>query len=99
MKCSVRILRRAVRDLEEINAYLRHKAPSGAGDLLDDLLDAIESLGDFASRGATPRDDRLRGQGFRFLVQRPYLVFYKVRGRTVRVYRVLHGRRAWAALL
>ena len=46
-----------------------------------------------------PRDQRLRDLGYRGLIQREHLVFYKVLPRQVRVYRVLHGRRRYADLL
>ena len=95
----VRVLRRAERDLVELRTYLDREAPHSAGHVLDDLLDAIESLARSPQRGARPRDERLRSRGFRFLVRRPYLIFFKVTGRRVWVYRVLHGRRPWSRLL
>ena len=61
--------------------------------------DAVDSLARFALRGAVPRDDRLRDLGFRFLVVTPHLVFYKVLAREARVYRVLHGQRAYEEIL
>lgn len=63
------------------------------------MLGAIESLATMADRGARPRDDTLRDKGFRFLVRGDYLVFYKVVRTQVRVYRVLHGKRAYRGLL
>ncbi|MEK6609222.1 MAG: type II toxin-antitoxin system RelE/ParE family toxin [Myxococcota bacterium] len=99
MKHRVRVLRRAQGDLSGIADYLARDAPAVARRVVDGLLSALESLADLPTRGARPRDPRLRRLGFRCLVVGPHLVFYKVLGRTVRVYRVVHGRRAYAHLL
>ena len=39
------------------------------------------------------------GAGYRYVVHREYLIFYKVLGAYVRVYRVLHGRRMYRDIL
>jgi plasmid stabilization system protein ParE len=96
----VRVLRSAQRDLDEIARYLRREAPGSAGRLIDRLLHAIEALEASPDRGASPRDPRLGTLGFRFLVEGSYLAFfYKVRPTQVRIYRVLHGSRAYEGLL
>jgi toxin ParE1/3/4 len=99
MTSTVRILRRAQRDLQEVYDYLAREAPTRAGPFIDELFDVIESVASMAQRGAIPRDDTLRRQGSRFLVHGPYLVFYKVRRRQVWVYRVLRGSRSYRGLL
>jgi toxin ParE1/3/4 len=88
-----------VRDLEEIHRYVERDRPGAADRLVARLLDAAESLGRASERGARPRDERLAGLGYRFVVVRPYLIFFKVRGATVQVQRVLHGHRRYRALL
>jgi toxin ParE1/3/4 len=96
----VRVLRRAQRDLQEIYDYMAREAPIRATAFLDSLLDAVESLGQSPGRGAVPRDEVLRARGYRYLVHREYLIFYKLLGKQqVRVYRVLHGKRAFRDLL
>ena len=95
----VRVLRRAERDLVELRSYLGREAPDSAGRVVGELLDAIESLVRWPERGARPRDERLRRRGFRFLVRQPYLIFFKISGRRVFIYRVLHSKRAWSRLL
>jgi toxin ParE1/3/4 len=93
----VRVLRRAERDLQTIYAYLAREAPGHADRLVDEMLDAIDTLSSFPERGSSPRDPVLRTQGF--LVHRPYLIFYKSTKRLVRVYRVIHHKRAYQHLL
>jgi plasmid stabilization system protein ParE len=99
MTHAVRVLRRAQRDLQQIYDFRAREAPRSADPFIDGLLAAIESLGEYPERGARPRDASLRGQGYRFLVHGKYLVFYKVLARHVRVYRILHGHRAYRGLL
>jgi toxin ParE1/3/4 len=96
---NVRLLRRAVQDLDDIRRYVERDRPEAARRLLERLLDATESLGENAGRGARPKDDRLRGLGYRFVVVTPYLLLFKIRGTTVQVHRVLHGHRRYRALL
>jgi toxin ParE1/3/4 len=99
MTRSVRVLRPAQRDLQQIYDFIVREAPRRADSFTDELLGAIDSLSTMADRGAMPRDDILKAQGYRFLVHDPYLVFYKVFRRQVRVYRVLRGSRAYRSLL
>lgn len=96
---TVRILRRAVQDLEEARRYVERDRPAVARALLIRLVAAAESLAEHPERGALPRDERLRSLGYRFLVAEPYLLFYKVGRSVVRVYRVLHGQRRYQSIL
>lgn len=99
MSYRVRILRRAQADLLEIHRYLTRDSEAQARSAIEGLLRAIDSLQEQPMRGVAPRDARLRSQGYRFLVVGQHLVFYKVRGRLVRVYRIVHGRRQYADIL
>lgn len=99
MKRSVRVLKRAQRDLEHVYDYVAREAPMRADAFIDGLLDTIESLEQFADRGSTPRDPALRDRGYRYLVHRQYLIFYKILRKQVRVHRVLHGKRAYRDIL
>lgn len=99
MKRAVRIVRSAQRDLAEIAAYLRCDAPASADRTIDELLSGIDRLGAFPESGPVPRDERLARLGFRYLARGRYLVFYKVTRSLVRIYRVLHQRRAYERLL
>jgi len=99
VKRTVRVLRRAQRDLQEIHDYVAIEAAPHASPLVEGLLEAIESLAQFSDRGVLPRDEALRQRGFRYLVRRQYLIFYKVLRAQVRVYRVVHGKRAYRDIL
>lgn len=95
----VRTLKRAVSDLVAIRDYVARDAPAASDQLIGRLLDAIEGLAELPERGTRPRDERLRRPDYRFLVEGSYLVFYKIVGREVRVYRVVHCRRAYQSWL
>ena len=72
MKRAVRVLRRAQLDLLEIQAYVLHDDPTAAGRLIDALVAELARLGRFPSRGAHPRDERLRSAGYRYVVHGEY---------------------------
>lgn len=99
MSRDVRILRRAQADLLEIYAYHSRESPSAAARIIEELIAATERLGKLPESGPVARDDRLRRAGYRVLVQGRYLLFYKLVGAHVRIYRVLHQRRAYERLL
>jgi len=99
VKRPVRVLRRAQLDLLEIQAYILRDNPAAAVRLVGDLVADIEKLGAFPSRGARPKDERLRKAKYRCLVHREYLIFYKVLASNVLIYRLVNGRRAYQHLL
>ena len=96
---TVRILRRAQTDLEEIKRYIERDSPRRAEKFVSKLLARIESLSTLPNAGILPRDEVLRARGFLVLIEGQYLIFYKVLSKQVRVYRVLHGRRRYQHLL
>ena len=95
----VRVLRRAQADLIEIQAYVARDKPDAADRLIGRILERLSRLEKFPERGAVPRDARLRKGGYRFLVEGEYLIFYRLKGREVRIYRVIQARRRYGGLL
>ncbi len=98
MKRRVRLLEPAQADLIAIERYLAADSPTTAAPLVSGLLNAIMTLGEFAERAPAPRDDRIKALGFRVLTRAPYLIFFRIHHREVRVHRVLHGRREYQRL-
>ncbi len=99
MTHTVRILQPAQEDLLEIYEYIASESPPSAVKMVHKILDRIESLSHFPNRGAQPRDPRLKTKGYRFVTEKPYLVFYKIGPSQVWVHRVLHGKRAYNRIL
>ncbi len=99
MKKPIRILRKAQQDLIEIRDYVALDEPRASIRLIDKLLERIECLAEFPETGVVPRDKNLKARGYRALIERDYLIFYKILKRQVRVYRIIHGRRKYRHLL
>ena len=69
--------------------------------LLDKLETEVMQLADFPEAGAPPRYAALRDRKFRVLIIEKYLLFYKVNheSKTVTIYAVVDGRRAYLNLI
>jgi toxin ParE1/3/4 len=91
-RVAVEITNAARRDLDQIAAYLEQEAGKRvAGRWVRRLEARILQLADFPHAGA--EDDQL-GVGRRRLVERPYLIVYRILApNLVRVVRVVHGAR------
>jgi toxin ParE1/3/4 len=53
----------------------------------------------FPRAGRVPRYRRLAGKGLGVLIIESYLAFYKIRGATVEIHRVIHGARDYEHLI
>ena len=95
----VRIYPAAERDLLEIVEYLNTLSPQVALKYYDLLTEQIASLSSMPERCPRPKDLALIAKGYRYLIVKDYLVFYKVVGDTVQIHRILYGRRDYQALL
>ncbi|HWB60809.1 MAG TPA: type II toxin-antitoxin system RelE/ParE family toxin [Chthoniobacteraceae bacterium] len=91
MEYEVIIARSALRNLEEIHAYIARDNPRAAQAFSLRLLDEAESLKTFPERGGYI----VERPGARFVIVHPYLVVYRIiaETRTVRVLRYWHGAR------
>ena len=90
-------------DLMEIDDYisLELKAPVAAKNLLLSIYEVIQKLS-FSPQGYSKvRDDRLGAQGYRWIGVKNYVIFYIIdaKSKTVRVERILYGRRNWKHIL
>jgi len=82
-------------DLEDIGDYIARENPERAVTFILEMKERCDKI------AATPRAFPLRpelGEGFRMMVFKSYLVFYRIDGDTVRIERVLHGARNIQAL-
>lgn len=81
---------RALRDLVEIENYLKERSPAGARNVLAAIRSAIGDLSDFPRIGV-PIDgqDRHRLPVLRY----PYLVYYRVSDTEVFILHIRHGAR------
>ncbi len=98
-KFKVRYLTAAEDDLYGIADYISEDNPRAANSMIDRLEQAINRLEISPFAGKVPDDDELRKRSYRMLIVGKYLVFYKVKERTVEIHRIIHGARDYKHLL
>lgn len=96
---NIKIYPAAERDLLKIIEYLNTLSQKVALNYYDELTKQIASLSSMPERCPHPKDLALISKGYRYLIIRDYLVFYKAIGGTVEIHRSLYGRRNYQALL
>jgi len=96
---SVRLLPIAEQDLQDLLVHVAADHAAAALALTDRIEKDLVALGSHPFLGRVPNDETLAKLGYRMLVVENYLIFYKARGRTVFVYRIVHGARDVPSLL
>lgn len=91
----------AVRDLEELDAYItQHDSLERADYVLNKIELAINSLSDQPERGAYPQEFSSLGiREYREIFFKPYRIIYRIVSRTVYIYLIVDGRRDMQSLL
>ena len=87
----VQFLQEALGDLEEIVLYIAQDSPEAALRMHDKIIEKAGDLSVFPKRGRPVPDKKMSAAGYRMLGIKPYIAFYRVVGRNVFIYRVLHG--------
>ena len=91
----------AEQDLEAIHDYIcEFGCVASANDVLDALIDVVESLSRFPERGSHPRE--LLGLGIKEYRQtffKPYRLVYRITDTKVIIYLIVDGRRDMQAVL
>lgn len=80
----------AIKDIEQLYAYLLRRDERAADRMLDALYDKFAQLGNFPEWGATRAD---LSPAIRCVTVPPYVVYYCIGVRDVVILRVLHGSR------
>jgi plasmid stabilization system protein ParE len=80
-------------------AYIAEDNPGAAAKTGSTIYSKIEKLADFPEMGAHLSAKISTKTEYRFLVCGVYLVFYKIEGEFVSVYRVLNGVRDYLSIL
>lgn len=99
MKFRIRINPMAIADVQEIKAYIAEDNPEAARKLGNDIYSKIEKLADFPEMGASLSAKINIKTDYRYLVCGMYLIFYKVEGEFVSIYRILNGARDYMSVL
>ncbi len=98
-KYTVRLLSLAEQDLHDLITYVAAENVTAALTLADNIEKKLLTLNAHPWLGKIPNDEQLAAMGYRVLVVDNYLIFYKVTGKTVYVYRIIHGARDLPYLL
>lgn len=79
--------------------YLAAENLLAAQSVADQIEKRLQALSRHPFLGKVPSDAKVERMGYRVLVAGDYLIFYKVRRKTVLVYRIIHGARNVLPLL
>ena len=88
---NVKFLQDALDDLEEIILFIAQNSRSAAIKMHDRIIEKANDLSVFPKRGRPVPDKKMSEAGYRMLAVKPYITFYRVIGRNVFIYRVIHG--------
>lgn len=99
MKYKVRLSPLAIDDVQEIKAYIAEDNPTAAAEVGNALYSKIRELASFPKMGSLLSSKTHVRTDYRFLVCGKYLVFYKVEGDFISVYRILNGVRDYLSVL
>ena len=99
MKYKIRINPVAISDVQLIKAHIAEDSPDAAAKIGNAIYSQIEKLSDFPEMGTSLSIRINIKTDYRFIVCDRYLIFYKVEGEYVSVYRILHGARDYLSIL
>lgn len=89
---NLEILSPAQSELEEIaRVHLALSGPQSAKRVINQIYEAMNQLTYFPLSAPVMPDDVLRTSGFRYILAKPYLLFYRFSADTVIVYHIAHG--------
>lgn len=100
-KFHVQLSKGAEQDVEAIHDYISEfDSVANANDVLDALMDVVESLSRFPERGSYPKELIALGiKEYRQAVFKRYRVIYRVTGSEVIIYLIADGRRDMQSVL
>ena len=101
MKNKIHYSSESRRDLDDIWDYIVSDLQnrSAAERVIDHIMDAVDSLKNFAEMGTPLSSIADIGTDYRFLISGNYMVFYRVQGNDVYIDRVLYGRSDYISIL
>jgi toxin ParE1/3/4 len=88
----VKWIRRALRDLDEVEAYIARDNPAAAAETVLGIARAVSLLQEQPGLG---RAGRVPGTRELVIPDSPYIVPYRVKDNIVQVLRVYHASRQW----
>jgi len=101
MKSKIRYTRDAVDDLDSIFDYIAEGNRIAAGNMLEKIERTIMSLANNPRMGTVlpAKDLSLVESGYRKIIIKPFIVFYRIGKEEIYIARVLHSKQDWLHLL
>ena len=90
---------KAFQDLEEIQTFIARDNEETARKYVDQILKKLEGLSEHAHLGISLKRKWGIPTSYHFIICQTHLALYKIEGDFVRVYRVLHGKQDYLAIL
>jgi toxin ParE1/3/4 len=88
---NVQFLKEAMDDLEEIVLYIAQNSKTAALKMHDEIVQKASGLSLFPKIGRPVPDVKMKNAGYRMLLIKPYIAFYKIIDENIFIYRVVHG--------
>lgn len=100
-KHKIRYTKDALDDLDSIFTYISEDNRQAAIGLLERIETLICKLADNPRMGVVVRsmEPCILESGYRYVFEKPYMIFYRIGKDTIFVARVLHSRQNWLSLL
>ncbi len=91
----------ALKDLMSIKEYITEEldSPDAALKIVKKIVDSYEKLRDFPGMGISLNSKIDIPTDYRFLVSEEYIIFYKLEGEYVSIYRILNARMDYLKVL
>ena len=99
IKYTIRLLRAAEDDLNEIITYIAVDNRAAAESIAIRIEKNLAYLSYHPYLGKIPIEEELARLGYRFLIVQDYLIFYTIEEQTVWVHRILHSARDYLNLI
>ena len=87
----------AIDDLTAIRAYIEQEEPAAARRIVLHIIQNVETL--LANNPEMGRPGRVPGTRELVIPKTPFIVPYRLAGRTIQILRVFHGARRWPEAL
>lgn len=100
-KYKIEYSKESKKDLIEIKKYIKNdlQEPETAQKLIDKIRKQINELKDNPEIYAIIDEDIIKKLEIRKLIIDNYIVFYRIKNRSVQIVRIMYGRRDWANLV
>jgi toxin ParE1/3/4 len=101
VRCKIRYTWDAVNDLDSIFDYISEDNKNAAAKMLARIEKAILSLSGNPRIGTVVSADEfsLIEPGYRKIIVKPYIIFYRIGDKEIYISRILHNRQDWIHLL